>query len=153
MWFAVGVGVVVALLGGYAAVRTLGHLRTEPVARESSRPTPSPTPLATDDVVPTEADHERAVQDEMTHVEIVVYTTSWCPACKKARSWLNENGIAYTERDIDHDRAAHDTLKKISGGTTIPTFDIEGQVHVGLNPAWIRSATRNAAEQRLKQPG
>jgi glutaredoxin len=85
----------------------------------------------------------------MGRVGIVVYTTSWCPACKQARSWMNENGVAYSERDIERDRDAHDTLKKISGGTTIPTFDIEGQVRVGFSPSWVQSAVRGVAERKL----
>jgi glutaredoxin len=95
------------------------------------------------------AEHDRAVAEAMRHVDVVVYTTSWCPACKQARSWMNASGIAYSERDVDNDRSAHETLKKISGGMSIPTFDIEGQVRVGLSPPWIRSAMRSVAERKL----
>jgi glutaredoxin 3 len=99
------------------------------------------------------AEHERAVLDAMQRVDVVVYTTSWCPACKQARSWMNENRIPYSERDVDHDHGAQDVLKRISGGSSIPTFDIEGQVRVGLSPPWINAARRSAAEHRLARSG
>jgi glutaredoxin 3 len=95
------------------------------------------------------AEHEQALKSAMGRVDVVVYTTSWCPACKQARSWMNANGISYNERDVDQDRDAHEKLKRITGATTIPTFDIEGQVHVGLSPSWVQATIRNVAERRL----
>lgn len=103
------------------------------------------------DIEAAAAEHDRALKSAMSHVDVVVYTTSWCPACKQARSWMNANGISYRERDVEQDRDAHEKLKKISGGTTIPTFDIEGQVHVGLSPSWVQGAMRSVAERRLSR--
>src|SRR5580692_3218651 len=87
-----------------------------PAARE---PATDPSEVA--------AEHERTLKSALAHVDVVVYTTSWCPACKQARSWMNANGISYNERDIEQDRDAHEKLKRITGTVTIPTFDIEGQ--------------------------
>jgi glutaredoxin len=114
----------------------------------SARDAGDPHQSASDSTA-VEAEHARAVAEAMRHVDVVVYSTSWCPACKQARSWMNESGIPYSERDVDTDRSAHDRLKKISGGTSIPTFDIEGQVHVGLSPPWIQSAMRSVAERKV----
>jgi glutaredoxin len=121
-------------------------------ARRSDTPSvgfaapPSSTATSASPEIPPDkapaAEHERAVLESMRRVDVIVYTTSWCPACKQARSWMNENHIAYSERDVDNDRSAHDTLKRISGGTSIPTFDVEGQVRVGLNPQWLTGAMR-----------
>jgi glutaredoxin len=117
---------------------------------------PSSTPPSASPDIPDKApaaEHERAVLESMRRVDVIVYTTSWCPACKQARSWMNENRIPYSERDVDNDRSAHDTLKRISGGTSIPTFDVEGQVRVGLSPQWLTAAMRSAAERRLARNG
>jgi glutaredoxin len=109
---------------------------------------PSPREPANDPAAAA-AERERTLKSALSHVDVVVYTTSWCPACKQARSWMNANGISYNERDIEQDRDAHEKLKRITGATTIPTFDIEGQVHVGLSPSWVQSTIRSVAERRL----
>ena len=121
----------------------------------STAPLPSAGQTANDPSVAAvaAAERDRALKSAMGHVDIVIYTTSWCPACKQARSWMNENALSYSERDIEHDRDANEKLKKISGGTTIPTFDIEGQVHVGFSPSWVQSARRSVAERRLARNG
>jgi hypothetical protein len=62
---------------------------------------------------------------------------------------MNANGISYNERDVEQDRDAHEKLKRITGATTISTFDIEGQVHVGLSPSWVQATIRSVAERRL----
>lgn len=33
---------------------------------------------------------------------VVIYTTQWCPYCKRLRTDLAANGIPYTEYDVEH---------------------------------------------------
>jgi glutaredoxin len=94
-----------------------------------------------------------AVEDAMRRIDVVVYTTSWCPACKAARSWLNASRIRYTERDVEVDPGAHDALRRISGGKSIPTFDVDGQVRSGFDPSWVNAAIRRAAERKMARGG
>lgn len=37
---------------------------------------------------------------------VVMYATSWCPYCRKARGYFRDNGIAFTEYDIEKDARA-----------------------------------------------
>ena len=34
-----------------------------------------------------------------------------CSTCRKARKWLDDNGIAYTQRDIVNDRPTYEELR------------------------------------------
>ncbi|MGR9116517.1 MAG: glutaredoxin domain-containing protein [Gammaproteobacteria bacterium] len=53
--------------------------------------------------------------------QVVMYATSWCPYCKKARDYFQENGIDYVEYDIEKDYSAkirYDAL----GGRGVPVI-------------------------------
>ena len=54
---------------------------------------------------------------------IVVYSTSWCPDCKRAKKVLNENKIKYLEVDIGKDHEATKFLEHLSKARIhIPTL-------------------------------
>jgi glutaredoxin len=63
-----------------------------------------------------------------------MYCTRWCPDCKKARVWLAEHHLPYTEVDINITPGAVDQVKKWAGGNrTTPTFDIDGTIIVDFD--------------------
>jgi glutaredoxin len=60
-----------------------------------------------------------------------MYCTPWCPACRRARAFLQERGIAYEEVDISRDREAAKRVKGwANGNETTPTFDVGGTIIV-----------------------
>jgi glutaredoxin len=60
---------------------------------------------------------------------IVLYCTSWCPDCRRARSWLRTHNLEYTEIDIDQDPDASAQVRTWGNGFRItPTFDINGVI-------------------------
>jgi len=62
---------------------------------------------------------------------VIMYCTSWCPACRRARRFFDEIGIAVTEIDINQFPNARDRLRELTGGVlTTPTFEINGEVVV-----------------------
>ena len=61
-------------------------------------------------------DHS-GVQEE----DVVLYTTSWCPYCRKARDYFDQAGIPYTEYDIEKSARAYREYQKISG-RGVPVF-------------------------------
>lgn len=72
--------------------------------------------------------------DSLPHGGIVVYCTSWCPGCRRARLWFNERGIPYTEVDINAvPAAAEQVMKWNNGNRTSPTFDINGDVFANFD--------------------
>jgi len=50
---------------------------------------------------------------------VVMYATSWCPYCAKARAYFSRNGIAYTEYDIEKSATANAEFKRL-GGRGVP---------------------------------
>lgn len=67
----------------------------------------------------------------MAQAEVVMYATSWCPYCARARQLLTEKGIPFTEIDIDAQPQAREEMIRRSGGRhTVPQVFI-GDTHVG----------------------
>ncbi len=94
------------------------------------------------------------IQAALRGVPIVMFSTSWCPTCAKARSFLQANNIRYTERDIDHDQPALEELKRRSGDTLIPTFEIDGRMlRSGFDQSAITSTLAATLERRLGVTG
>jgi glutaredoxin len=57
---------------------------------------------------------------------VVVYTTSTCPACRAARSWMQANRVAYTEMNIDNDDVAASEYRKL-GVNVVPAIVVDGK--------------------------
>jgi thioredoxin reductase (NADPH) len=54
---------------------------------------------------------------------IVVYSTSWCPDCKRAKKFFGEQRIPYVHIDIEEDGPALEFVQEINGGKRIvPTI-------------------------------
>lgn len=67
----------------------------------------------------------------LPHGGIVMYCTAWCPDCKRARKWLADNNVPYTEVDITTTPGAAQQVEKwADGNRTTPTFDIDGTIVV-----------------------
>jgi len=59
----------------------------------------------------------------MQNGEILMYTTSWCPDCHRAKYLLDEYGIAYKEVDVEKDAVAMAFVKEVNGGRrVVPTI-------------------------------
>ncbi len=74
------------------------------------------------------------VPDDLPHGGIVMYCSSWCSDCRKARTWLKERNLEYTEVDIYANAKAADQVRTwANGNLTTPTFDIEGTIVVDFD--------------------
>lgn len=70
-------------------------------------------------------------QDPISHSGVTMYCTSWCPGCRRARTWFAEHNVPYIEVDIGKDRRAAAWVRDhANGNETTPTFDINGTVLV-----------------------
>ena len=60
---------------------------------------------------------------------IVMYCTKWCGDCKKARLWLADHKLSYTEVDIYNIEGAVKQVRQWNNGLIItPTFEIDGKI-------------------------
>ncbi|MGB5103371.1 MAG: glutaredoxin 3 [Steroidobacteraceae bacterium] len=63
--------------------------------------------------------------------EIVMYSTSWCPYCERARALLARKGATFREVKVDEDPAERTNMLSRSGGRrSVPQIFI-GNRHVG----------------------
>ena len=72
---------------------------------------------------------------------VVLYCTSWCPDCKRARAWLKAQHIEYTEVDITATPGAALQVRKWANGSlTTPLFNIDGTIILNFDEARLKSA-------------
>ena len=56
------------------------------------------------------------------HRAILVYGTTWCPDCERARRLLDAHRVRYDWIDVDQDPAAAAHIEKLNHGMrTVPT--------------------------------
>lgn len=92
---------------------------------------------------------ERRVDDARRTVDVTIYGAAWCPSCKQARAWLDAQGMAYSERDIDRSEEANRTVHRLNPAGTIPVIDVEGEVIVGFAPEVMDRTIRRKAASKV----
>ncbi|MCP4521333.1 MAG: FAD-dependent oxidoreductase [Cytophagales bacterium] len=72
--------------------------------------------------------------------EIILYGADWCPDCRRAKSYLQENNINYTFIDVDLDQEATAKVEAINNGKRIiPTLIINGISYTNPNNVKLAS--------------
>ena len=94
-------------------------------------------------------DRETAVRAAIQKVPITMYTTSWCPVCKRAKAWMRSNAIPFQERDVEADPEAAKARAALTSSRGVPTIDVDGEVFVGFDQAGLTRAVHDAAARRL----
>jgi len=73
--------------------------------------------------------------------DVVMYCTPWCPACRRARLFLEQLGVDFVEVDISRDRVAAQRVRDwADGDETTPTFNVRGQIIVDFDQAKLKGA-------------
>lgn len=55
--------------------------------------------------------------------QIVMYTTSWCSDCHRAKYFMAAYGFEYVEIDVEENPEGMDFIKKVNGGNSVvPTI-------------------------------
>lgn len=56
--------------------------------------------------------------------KVIMYSTSWCGYCKKAKKYFKKNKISFSERNIETSKKARRQYDKI-GGTGVPVIFVD----------------------------
>lgn len=70
--------------------------------------------------------------------EVIIYKAAWCGVCRKAAQFLRERQVAFVEKDIEKDSAAHaEMLQKARAKgvapTGVPVIDFRGELLLGFD--------------------
>ncbi|WP_328343187.1 mycoredoxin [Streptomyces violaceus] len=56
---------------------------------------------------------------------VTMYSTTWCGYCRRLKSQMDREGIAYTEINIEQDPESAAFVEKANGGNqTVPTVQV-----------------------------
>jgi glutaredoxin len=78
---------------------------------------------------------------------VILYSTSWCGYCRKARALLHDLDVDFVEKDIERDRAAAREMRMKSGGRGgVPVLDIGGEILLGYSDRRIRRMVKELHE-------
>jgi glutaredoxin len=98
-------------------------------------------------IVKARALREEPAAEPAPAKDVILYSTRWCGACKRAREFLLERKIDFLERDIEREPdAAKELARKCAragvrkGG--VPVLDARGQILVGFHPQEYLDALR-----------
>ncbi len=113
--------------------RVLNVLEPE-LARKMAAVQTSASPVAAGQLAPAPVAVEAAAPQVETRAKVVLYCTSWCPDCRRARAYLKDHNIDFVEIDVGRDREAAARLRGwANGNETTPTFDIDGKIMLGYD--------------------
>ncbi|HEO8421628.1 TPA: glutaredoxin family protein [Yersinia enterocolitica] len=73
----------------------------------------------------------------MMNKNVTVYTTNTCPYCVMVKNFLNEQGVAFKEVNVQEDPAAGDKLVETTGQMGVPQIEISGEWVLGYDPETI----------------
>ena len=83
--------------------------------------------------------------DGAKSAKVVLYSTTWCGYCRKARKFLSSKKIPFVEKDIEKSPAANQEMKAKAakagvrvGG--VPVLDVNGKIIPGFDPNAILQA-------------
>jgi glutaredoxin 3 len=67
---------------------------------------------------------------------ILMYSTTWCGYCIRAKALLEQRGLEYEEIVMDDDPAFRQRLLDLTGRWTVPQILIDGKPIGGYTELW-----------------
>lgn len=71
---------------------------------------------------------------------VTVYSTPTCPFCIRAKQYLKESGINFTDYDVGSDQAKAQEMIDKSGQMGVPVIIIDDKIIVGFDKEKIKEA-------------
>ncbi len=75
--------------------------------------------------------------------EVIIYVTSWCPACKMTMDYLRKKNIPFVAKDVEkNDAYMREMIEKVGSFRGVPVLDINGRIFLGFNPYVLDELTK-----------
>ena len=71
---------------------------------------------------------------------VTVYSTPTCPFCIRAKQYLKENNIEFTDYDVGSDSLKANEMMKKTSQMGVPVIDIDGEIIIGFDKEKIKVA-------------
>jgi len=72
--------------------------------------------------------------------KVMVYSTSTCPYCIRAKEFLKQHSIDFEDIDVSTNQEKAQEMMQRSGQMGVPVIDINGEIIVGFDKAKIEAA-------------
>ncbi|NCO11338.1 NrdH-redoxin [Candidatus Pacearchaeota archaeon CG_4_9_14_0_2_um_filter_39_13] len=72
-------------------------------------------------------------------MKIIIYGTDSCPWCHKAREFMKEHKVKFTDKNVGEDQKAAQEMIKKSGQQGVPVIDVDGEIIVGFDEDRLKS--------------
>ncbi|HLC55602.1 MAG TPA: glutaredoxin domain-containing protein [Candidatus Nanoarchaeia archaeon] len=72
--------------------------------------------------------------------KVKVYSTPVCPWCHKAKEFLKEHHIPFTDINVAEDSKAAQEMTEKSGQMGVPVIDVDGTIIVGYDVGALKKA-------------
>jgi glutaredoxin len=79
--------------------------------------------------------------------EIIIFTTDWCPRCYEAKAFFDQNGIGYTEYDIEKSEIGKQ-MYDVYGVKGVPLVVIDKAQFLGFRPQAMIAELRKYEKYR-----
>jgi len=78
-------------------------------------------------------------QPSLGNKAVTIYTTAWCPYCKKLKKSLDSYGVPYIEKDIEKSATAYFAFKSL-GASGVPLSIVGEEIIYGYRPKVVLNA-------------
>ncbi len=75
---------------------------------------------------------------------VQIYTTNVCQYCMKAKDFFKENNIAYTEHNVQQDKAKLQEMMDKTGQRGVPVIMVDEDIVIGYNEPILRKLLLDA---------
>ncbi len=74
----------------------------------------------------------------MEQKRVKLYSTPTCPWCKKAKQFLDMNGIKYEDLNVAEDKIAKEEMISKTQQMAVPTIFIDSEYVIGYNESVLK---------------
>ncbi len=65
---------------------------------------------------------------------VTIYSTGWCPDCRRVKNFLNERGVEFREINIEEDEEGEELVLRVNNGKRkVPTLKV-GERYFACSP-------------------
>lgn len=75
-------------------------------------------------------------------VTVKIYSTPTCPWCKKAKDFFKKNSVKFIDLNVAKDEKARNEMIEKSQQSSVPVFEIDGEIIIGFDQARIEKALK-----------